>query len=184
MMQGKVRTDFFQLLEQKKTVILEKWTASMAAHPPENRAASPDRFANPVDYIVSHELESLYDKLLQTAAPREAAASSLDQIIRIRAVQAIPPSAAVGFVFALKDIVRQELAGLAADGRVFEDLLRFESRLDELTRLAFDIYADCREKFHEVRAGELASRADRALRMLDRLGQAPAGDNDTGGTLA
>jgi hypothetical protein len=92
---------------------------------------------------------------------------ALDGIIRIRSVQDFTPSETVGFVFRLKDVIR-EVVGEVGEENDFGDL---ESRIDRVALLAFEKYTECREQLHRVRNREIESRAKRVLDMA-RVGSA------------
>lgn len=126
-----------------------------------------DRFANPVGYTISREIEMLYDELLQEMNPDKVAAC-LDNIIRIRVVQDFSPSQTIAFIFLLKKAIREELASEIAENRVLEELLKFESKIDKLVLLAFDIYMKCREKVFEIRVSEVKAERERVLKLLER----------------
>ena len=94
--------------------------------------------------------------------------SSLDEIIRIRAVQDFTPSAAVSFIFGLKELIREELVddtvGATYTSPLQEvqnhpELFELDSRIDKIALLAFNKYMECREKVHEIRANELKKRS-------------------------
>lgn len=127
-----------------------------------------DRFTNPVGYTISQEIEALYDGLLQEMNSDKLAVC-LDNIIRIRAVQDFPPSQTIAFIFLLKKAIREELASEIAENRVLEELLKFESRIDKLVLLAFDIYMKCREKVFEIRVNEVKAERERVLKLLERI---------------
>lgn len=87
-----------------------------------------------------------------TDAGRDEMAAALDPILRIRAVQSFTPSKATGFVFSLKQIIRQHLSanGLEAGAEIDQ----LDRRIDEMALAAFDIYVACREKVYELKASE------------------------------
>jgi len=126
-----------------------------------------DRFTNPVGYTISREIETLYDELLQEMNSDKLAAC-LDNIIRIRAVQDFSPSQTIALIFLLKKAIREELASEITENRVFEELLKFESRIDKLVLLAFDIYMKCREKVFEIRVNEAKAERERVFKLLER----------------
>lgn len=112
-----------------------------------------DQFTNPVAHRISEGVEGLFDALLQGIDSNEVS-SFLDRIIRIRAVQDFSPSQAMAFIFLLKMVIREELKSEIRENRVSEELLKFESRIDNLALLAFDIYMKCREQVYELRVSE------------------------------
>jgi hypothetical protein len=72
--------------------------------------------------------------------------SALDVILRIRAVQDMSPSQAVGFVVQLRSILREAPATF--------DLPLLEKRIDQLSLAAFDKYMQCREQAFAARLHE------------------------------
>lgn len=160
-----------RLLPQKRAAILERWFQLILETYPADTSGflkqEKDRFINPIGYTISQEIEALYDELLQEMNPDKLAAC-LDNIIRIRAVQDFSPSQTVAFIFLLKKAIREELASKIAENRVLEELLKFESKIDKLVLLAFDIYMKCREKVFEIRVSEVKAERERVLKLLER----------------
>jgi len=58
-----------------------------------------------VGYTISQEINVLYEELLQGRVDSDKTATSLDSIIRIRAIQDFSPHEAVSFVFLLKKAI-------------------------------------------------------------------------------
>ena len=135
-----------------------------------------DPFANPVGSTILEGIEGLYDELLKEGGFSKAS-FFLDNITRVRAVQDFSPSAAIAFIPFLKKVVRDELPSDAGKDHLFEEVLEFERRVDQLTLLAFDIYMACREKLYEIRVNEIKNRS---ARMLDRLTSAEEKRQQTG----
>jgi hypothetical protein len=75
--------------------------------------------------------------------------------MKIRAVQQFTPSQAVGFVFRLREIVRAELGGVAADPEVSVELAELDAQIDRIALAAFDTYVACREQVYELRINEV-----------------------------
>ncbi len=146
-----------ELLSRKKKAILKRWSdLILDTYPPDTSRflkAEKDRFHNPVGHSVIGETEALYDELLGEMNP-DRIRISLDKIIRIRAVQDFSPSKAVAFVLLLKEALREELKSEITGGRVPEDLLELESRIDRVVLSAFDLYMECREKIFEIKTRE------------------------------
>jgi len=155
------------LLLQKSSTILEKWfDLILETYPADTKRflkQQRDRFANPVGTAISQEIEHLFQELVK-GVEADKAYSSLDRIIRIRAVQDFPPARAVAFVFMLKGIIRSEVGRDLRDQDLVDQLLAFESRIDDLGLLAFDIYVKCREKLYEIRVNETRNQVSGLLR--------------------
>jgi len=108
-----------------------------------------DPFRNPAGIAIRRALDVLLDELL-LGMDRKRIQDALDSIVQIRAVQDLPPSRALEFLFQLKDILRQQVSG----GQ--KELL--ESRIDEAALLAFDLYVKYRERTYQARANEVRRR--------------------------
>jgi hypothetical protein len=129
--------------------ILEQWIArTMQSYP---AAALPfltgqdDPFRNPVGHTLRQSLTTLFEEL-QGSMDTGSIASALDAIIRIRAVQDLTASQAVGFLFLLKPLTRE----LAPE----QDHEKLADRIDRLALMAFDKYMQCREQVAEIRLNE------------------------------
>jgi len=157
-----------KFLAANKATILKRWfELILDTYPPDSRkffGTQKNRFSNPVGANLSEGLEGLLDGLVHGVdSESEAFSDFLDKIVRIRAVQEFSPANAVGFIFLLKTAVRENLAKEIHDQRMLEELLEFESRIDGLALVAFNIYMQCRETIFEMRATEIRSRVSRIL---------------------
>jgi len=157
-----------QLLTQKRALVLKRWFDLILETYPEDTTGflkqEKDRFLNPVGYTTYEDISALYDRLCQGEGI-EKIANSIEDTIRIRAVQDFSPSKAIIFIFLLKKAVR-ELSGNELDTREF---IRFDSVMDELALQAFDIYTKCREEIHDIRVKEIKEQEQRALRLMQRM---------------
>jgi len=120
-----------------------------------------DPFHNPVGTGLRRELAAVIDGLAEGAAPAELV-EPLDRIVRIRAVQDMPPSAAVGFVLDLKALLRREVGAELEPA----ELDRIDGWVDRLMLAAFDVYAECREQVSEIRVHEIRNRS---MKVMERL---------------
>lgn len=180
---GRLRADLImgleKLLAQKKSAILTQWFAMVAETYPADTAhflqSRKDSFANPVGSTIRKGLNSVYDELLK-GLDHDALAVVLDPIVRIRAVQDFTPSQATSFIFFLKQAIRNHLEAELGDLRLSAELLRFESRIDDLSLIAFNIYMQCREKIYELKANEIKKRTFSALKRANLLTENPEDD--------
>ena len=154
------------LLSKKKASVLDSWLdLILESYPPDSRRffkQEKNRFANPVGFTISHEIEAIYEELVGETDCNVLAAS-LDNIIKIRAVQDFTPSQAVAFVFDLKKAIRDNLENELKGKEVLEELLNLEAKIDETALIAFEIYMRCREKIHEIRVNEIKNRSSSIL---------------------
>jgi len=162
---------FREQLELKSESILGKWCQFIVDTYSEDTAtflnSENDRFINPVGYIISQESRTIYDELVHDMNLIKLE-SSLNEIVKIRSIQEFTPAEAIGFIFQLKKAAREELVEDIVGNDSYRELLEFESRIDQLALLAFDIYTDCKEKIHEIRVNEVMAHRESALRMLAR----------------
>ncbi len=172
-------------LNDQRAAIVERWKALALAVYPERTARfivrEPDRFRNPVGHSVGESLEVLFDGILGDA-PAEEMHPALDGILRLRAVQDLSPSAAVGFVFLLKQAIREELSGNGADPASEADLAELFGRIDRLALQAFDLFIQCREQIYDLRLREIRGRTPRPLVAYGPCGNAPADPAENGCT--
>ncbi len=162
------------LLEQRKTAIVKKWFAATIETYPSDTAkflkSRKDPFANPVGRTLYQGLEVLFDELLKET-DHDVMRSFLDPIIRIRAIQNFSPSQATGFIFFLKNVIRDNIK---KEDQLFSELLLFESKIDELGLIAFNLYMNCREKIYELKANEMKNTTFRAFERAGLVRETPA----------
>lgn len=173
-------------LQQKKSAILKKWYNLVLDTYPEQSQSflrkQKNVIANPVGSTISEGIESVYDELLQGANP-DNISLFLDNIIRVRAIQEFSPSQAVSFIFGLKAIVREELESEAPESVISEEWSAFESRIDGLALLCFDIYAECQQKISDIRVDEVKRQSSGLLKMAGLTYEIPDEETDTEGDL-
>ena len=164
------------LLKEKRAPIVRSWMDRvLETYPPDTKrflSKQKDKFANPVGHTLSKEMESLYTEILHEL-DTDKIDPILDRMIRIRAVQEFSPSQAVAIFFLLKKVIREEMGKEIRENALYDELLRFESRIDEMALLAFDIYMRCREKIYEIRANETRNQVSRLLRRAGLISEIP-----------
>ncbi|MCP4111527.1 MAG: hypothetical protein GY749_39380 [Desulfobacteraceae bacterium] len=147
-----------EFLNKRKNAIIKKWFDMVVDTYPADTSrflkSQKDPFSNPVGATTMNGLEALFDELLNSMN-HEKIISSLDPIIRIRAVQDFSPSKAAGFTFFLKTIIRENIN---KENHNYDELLSLESNIDEIGLIGFDIYMKCREKIFDIRANEHRNR--------------------------
>ncbi len=164
--------DLNALLVEKKSAIVKKWFDLIIDTYPSDASnflkKQKNRFSNPVGCIISQGIEDLFDELLHDIYS-DKCISKLDDIIRIKAVQDFTPSQAISFIFLLKKVIREKLESEVQENRISEELLTFESKIDDLALLSFDIYMKCREKIYELKANELRNIPFSLLRKANLI---------------
>jgi hypothetical protein len=144
-----------RLLEEKRETIVAGWFTELLAGFPvataKVLAGQGNQFANPMGHHFKSGLVGIFDQLLK-GGTREEIFPWLDQIIRIRAVQELSPSQAIAFIYRLKYVTRNQLAGVVGkEGISAEELQQYEANVDNLALLAFDCYLNCREQLYQIR---------------------------------
>jgi hypothetical protein len=144
------------LIAPHRTAVLSKWfDSALQSYAPDTAGfirSQKDPFANPVGSQTRAGLEILFEEI---AGGMDAAGISrgLDPIVRMRAVQPLEPSRALGFIFALKAILR-----------------------DALGPAAFDLYMACREQIMDLKANETRNRVFKAFEKAGLVAREPAPD--------
>ena len=138
--------------------VAERWIERvLAAYPAEaasHLGSRQDPFRNPAGHTIRESLTTLARELLD-GMDEAAVAGALDGIVRLRAVQGLRPSEALGFVFKLREAVVEAASQVPPD---------FEGRIDALALMAFDQYMACREQIAGLREKELRMRMQYATR--------------------
>ncbi|MGE5236519.1 MAG: RsbRD N-terminal domain-containing protein [Acidobacteriota bacterium] len=165
-----------ELLRERRGAVIERWGDAILATYPADGARffkrERDPFHNPVGSTIVKAIGPVYDWVLGAVGEDELA-SSLDAIVRIRSVQSFTPGQAVGFVFALKAIITEEVAPGAQEAE-HRELSNLFMRIDQLALRAFDVYAACRQRVADVRINEVKART---YSLLRRAGAVDAGDD-------
>ena len=169
------------LLEQRKTTIIKDWFAlAVETYPPDTASflkRQRDPFANPVGRTVSRGLEALFNELLKEM-DYETITSFLDPIIRIRAIQNFSPAQAISFIFLLKKVIRKNTKKEVPREQLFNELLLFESKIDQLVMIAFNLYMQCKEKIYDLKANEMRNSTYKAFKRAGLVREMPVDEPD------
>jgi hypothetical protein len=169
------------LLTQRKTAIIKNWFAlAVETYPPDTASflkKQKDPFANPVGRTISIGLEALFNELLKEM-DYEIITSFLDPIIRIRAIQNFSAAQAVSFIFLLKKAIRKNIKKEALEEQLFSELLLFESKIDQLAMIAFNLYMQCKEKIYDLKANEMRNTTYKAFKRAGLVREMPVDEPD------
>jgi len=72
-----------------------------------------------------------------------------------------------------KKVLRDHLSEALQDAAMLMELFAFESRIDQLSLIAFDIYMTCKEKIYQIAANETRNQTFRALERAGLISQTP-----------
>lgn len=169
---------FVQLLTEHRSEIVKAWQQAIVNSYPEKTAqfltSQKDQFANPIGATISREVGVVFDELLLEEST-ERLSTSIDALLRIRAVQDFPPSRAVAFFQVIKKIVRRQAGAQIQEQGLLNELAGFDDKVDQTCLLAFDVYMQCREKIWELRAKESQYRVSNLLKRMTRMqGEEPS----------
>ena len=164
------------LIEKNKDEIIKNWfEATIQTYAPDTAQfykGQKDQFSNPVGNITAKGVAFLLDQLLNDFEP-EAVRTYLDPIIRIRAVQDFTPSQATTFILRLKKVLRDCLSDHLQDSAIVLEILAFESKIDQLCLMAFDVYMACKEKIYQISANDMRSQALKAFKRAGLIADEP-----------
>ncbi len=161
-----------QFLSDNKNTIGKQWFEKIARCYPEETARFllnvKNSFANPVGQSTYRAVGDLLDALIEDADVEEFE-RILDDVVRIRAVQQLKPSQATVFVYLLKTTIREQLFKTKPDRNVLLDLLEFESKIDTLALMCFDVYCGCRDEVARLKQGQAIEESQRMLERAEAL---------------
>ena len=173
-----------ELLDNNKAAIVDRWCdLTLRVYPAQSAQLmqrEKDRFQNPVGRVTRESLETLFDGL-RSGLPATEMVDALDGIVRIRAVQDLPSSAALTFLFDLKRAIRDELGDDSVRRLPDADLSALDAAIDRLALQAFDQFVLCREKIHELRIGEIKRRTSVLFERMGEPGGCGPCDDVNGG---
>ena len=168
-----------KLLEKYRSRIIDEWfQIIIATYPPEAKklfSNLKDSFNNPVGSTAIKSMTEVFDLLLKDGDSPDTLKKSLDPLVRIRAVQEFTPSQALHFIVELKRVVRDSLGRelKEAGGRLQEEVGAFESQIDTLLLIGFDIYMGCREQIYSYKANHVKERTLNLLKKANVLCEVP-----------
>jgi len=161
-----------EILLHHKEAILERWFCLIMETYPTDLSKllkkERDRFVNPVGSTFARGIEALISEILHEWDDQKLS-HPLEDIVKIRCVQDFSPSQAIGFVYLLKRAIQEVLAGRIQEKEILNEWLKFQSKIDQLALLAFEIYMKCREKIYEIRVHEAKAEKEMAFRLLERM---------------
>lgn len=165
------------LLIQNKRVIADDWFNRLVETYPIETApffkSQKDPFGNPVGSTARSAIAAVVDELLG-GMDAQVVTSFLDPIIRIRAVQTMfSASQAIGFIFLLKKTIRDQFKKEIQTHQLYEELLAFELKIDELALIGFNIFMGCREKIAELKSNEMKNTTFRAFERAGLVVEEP-----------
>ena len=163
-----------ELLVQSRDEIQETWIRRIyESYQPQTQQflqSRKDAFANPVGAAVQETTGAILDHLVH-GGEDQALGDAVQHFIRIRAVQDFTVAQAVGFVFELKRVIREQLGRDV--GNHSDDLFTLDRGIDHVALICFARFVEAREKLYELQAKsvqrETRMLVSRMNRMSDKL---------------
>ena len=147
------------LIEQNKEWILKKWLNRRLALFSKQKhsliTTQMDQFQNPIRHEIFEGLKVILDNF---ETKGEKFTESLDQILRVLAIQDFPPSRAMSLFYELKEII-QERAKKTGVSFGHKEWVEFNSIVEKMTLEAFDSYIDHRETIYQLKVDESKNKA-------------------------
>ncbi len=176
---------FIKILEKRRGAILNQWQdAVLSTYPADSHRffkQKSDPFANPVGHTLKTGLEGLLDLILGEGDIRADAPKHLEEMIKVRAVQDFTPASAVGFLFELKNVIREHTKKDLPSLEESPDWRAIDSRIDVMVMAGFDVYMECRERLFKIRVNEVRNLSYKAMRranLVCDLSEIPTDDTD------
>jgi hypothetical protein len=171
-----------ELLVHRRSELCERWVDAILADYGGDTAElwrrERDPFANPIGHTLRAGASKLVEAIHSDGEPPAAAVDALEAIVKIRSVQEFAPSRAIGFVYALRDVIRDEFAPRVEGGADAAELAAIERRIERLALAAFDVYVRCRDRVHRLRQEELKRSVATLLRRWHGTEELPAPDSE------
>ncbi|MEF2143918.1 MAG: RsbRD N-terminal domain-containing protein [Desulfovibrionaceae bacterium] len=173
--------DFSERLSQDSAKLIDRWAELvLGTYPPETQQVwrkQVNRFANPVGQAIREGCDEIFGLFLAWD-DAEKIGNALENLVKIRAVQNFHPSQALSFVYLLKKVLREAyLDELDKTGQL-TDLLGYETRIDNMGLIAFDLYSKCREQIFDLRVKEVKLAQHNLLRRARMIVESPAAGAD------
>jgi len=121
-----------------------------------------NQFSNPVGSTISTNVEKIFNEIVGDK-DFEKTTLLLTDIIKMRAIQDFSPSEAVGFIFLLKKVIREELNEEINQEKILGEFAELEFEIDRVALIAFDLYMESREKVFQIRMKETKYKLRKAM---------------------
>ncbi|MBS3808674.1 MAG: RsbRD N-terminal domain-containing protein [Desulfobacterales bacterium] len=173
-MAKKTRNEF---IASRRDRWIGKWLdALMNTYPNESARFfkdTADPFANPVGAVMRKGITELFEVVTAESYDPQAAYTALEPVIRVRAIQEFSPSAALGFITEIKDIIDRDTAEAGAGQASRQDLGLIAANADRALLTAFDIYVDCKKHVYNLRARQARDSVRQLLIKKELISELP-----------
>lgn len=156
-----------KLIGDRKKILKEWYQEVLGSFPKQSHAlisSNTDRFANPIGFTLNDAIAEIFSALVGDKSLDEIA-PALERIIKLRAIQGGRESAQLGFLLALKRIVRERCGAYSSGFSEVGALLEIEDRMDEILLRAYEIYVRSRELILELQVNEIKNKTHMMRRL-------------------
>jgi len=162
----------YELLIKHKSSIVSKWIKliidSYSIESSKFFNMEKNQFSNPVGNIISTNAASIFDEIVGSRNFQNITLLLTD-IIKIRAIQDFSPSEAVGIVFLLKKVIREELNEAINQEKIFNEFAELEFVIDKTALIAFDLYVESREKVFQIRINDAKYKLQKTVNPVNDI---------------
>jgi len=156
-----MKTLWGKLIQKNRAKVFDRWIEKGLSIFPEKI----DR-DSPIGESLSEGLSIMLDGIEENSKSFVAA---VNQITRIMAVQPIPPSQSLLLFLELKTILHDTATKESSNNSLKQsDWEKFQTRIEQITFLAFDCYMANREKIYQLKVEESKRQAFMLLRRTQR----------------
>jgi hypothetical protein len=127
-----------------------------------------NQFSNPVGSTISTNAASIFDEIVGSRNFQNITLLLTD-IIKIRAIQDFSPSEAVGIVFLLKKVIREELNEEINQEKIIDEFAELEFVIDKTALIAFDLYMESREKVFQIRINDAKYKLQKTVNPVNDI---------------
>jgi hypothetical protein len=150
------------LLAEKKGEILQRWLDRLLeVYPPDSQRffrANKSPYSNPVGFTLRKGMEGVFDQILRPASIEEARAI-LEPVMKVRAVENLPPSRRIDFILPLREVLSEIVRQENRKDYLGHEWLDLNSQISRLALLGMNLYSECREKVNQLRIKEWERKA-------------------------
>jgi hypothetical protein len=143
------------LLAEKKTIILDRWLDRvLEAYPPDTQRffrENKSPYSNPIGFTLRRGMEGVIDQVLRPVSAEEGRAI-LEPVMKVRAVENLPPSQGVKFILPLREVLSDIVKEEMRKDLLGQEWLDLNSRINHLALLGINLYSECRERVNQLGA--------------------------------
>ncbi|MDQ1267201.1 MAG: hypothetical protein QG635_2355 [Bacteroidota bacterium] len=160
-----------KIIEGKSPEIADRWFKAIIETYPQMAAkffsAKDAPFSNPVGSAIAESARQICNWLTDDK-PLSNIEKSLEELIKIRAVQDFTASEAVSFILKLKTIILELQQNKNDNSITYGELSEIFEKIDGLMLFAFDLFMRSREKIYEIKANEIKNQTYMLIERINK----------------